>query len=72
MGATMNGPLSVAVQDPVSGAALVPPHEPPVPSYLEQVYWWAYVHPNAVHVFERDWLVNAILFGIGRPPATLA
>jgi ubiquinone/menaquinone biosynthesis C-methylase UbiE len=34
-----------------------------VPRYLEQVYWWAYVHPNAVHVFERDWLVNAILFG---------
>jgi ubiquinone/menaquinone biosynthesis C-methylase UbiE len=34
-----------------------------VPRYLEQVYWWAYVHPNAVHVFEREWLVNAILFG---------
>jgi ubiquinone/menaquinone biosynthesis C-methylase UbiE len=27
------------------------------------VYWWAYVHPHAVHVFEREWLVNAILFG---------
>jgi ubiquinone/menaquinone biosynthesis C-methylase UbiE len=27
------------------------------------VYWWAYVHPKAVHVFEREWLVNAILFG---------
>ncbi len=36
---------------------------PPIPSYLEQVYWWAYVHPNAVHLFEREWLVNAILFG---------
>jgi ubiquinone/menaquinone biosynthesis C-methylase UbiE len=36
---------------------------PPVPGYLEQVYWWAYVHPRAVHLFERDWLVNAILFG---------
>lgn len=36
---------------------------PVVPSYLEQVYWWAYVHPNAVNVFERDWLVNTILFG---------
>jgi ubiquinone/menaquinone biosynthesis C-methylase UbiE len=34
-----------------------------VPKYLDQVYWWAYVHPNAVQVFERDWLVNAILFG---------
>jgi ubiquinone/menaquinone biosynthesis C-methylase UbiE len=27
------------------------------------VYWWAYVHPNAVHLFEREWLVNLILFG---------
>ena len=35
----------------------------PIPHYLEQVYWWAYVHPKAVHVFEREWLVNAILFG---------
>lgn len=34
-----------------------------IPNYLQQVYWWAYVHPKAVHVFERDWLVNAILFG---------
>ena len=37
--------------------ALVTPH------YLEQTYWWAYVHPNAVQVFEREWLVNLILFG---------
>ncbi|MDH3209600.1 MAG: rhodoquinone biosynthesis methyltransferase RquA [Burkholderiaceae bacterium] len=35
----------------------------PIPRYLEQVYWWAYVHPSAVHLFEREWLVNAILFG---------
>lgn len=34
-----------------------------IPRYLEAVYWWAYVHPKAVRVFERDWLVNTILFG---------
>ncbi|WP_234814727.1 rhodoquinone biosynthesis methyltransferase RquA [Noviherbaspirillum denitrificans] len=34
-----------------------------VPAYLQKVYWWAYVHPNAVRVFEREWLVNLILFG---------
>lgn len=34
-----------------------------VPAYLEQLYWWAYVHPNAVRLFERGWLVNLILFG---------
>ncbi len=39
------------------------PRVPPIPRYLEQAYWWAYVHPRAVHTFEREWLVNAILFG---------
>ena len=36
---------------------------PAIPTYLEQHYWWAYVHPKAVRVFEREWLVNLILFG---------
>ena len=35
----------------------------PVPSYLSRVYWWAYVHPRAIHFFERQWLVNLILWG---------
>lgn len=34
-----------------------------VPDYLKQTYWWAYVHPKAVYVFERQWLVNLILWG---------
>src|SRR5207344_2791816 len=37
--------------------------ELPVPPYLRQTYWWAYVHPNAVRFFERQWLVNLILWG---------
>jgi len=36
---------------------------PAVPKYLEQTYWWAYVHPHAVQLFERGWLISAILFG---------
>ncbi len=47
----------------VAGPALAPARTLPIPRYLEQVYWWAYVHPNAVQVFEREWLVNLILFG---------
>lgn len=35
----------------------------PIPAYLEETYWWAYVHPWAVRIFERDWLVNLILLG---------
>ena len=34
-----------------------------VPGYLTETYWWAYVHPRAVRVFEREWLVNVILWG---------
>ena len=33
------------------------------PAYLLEIYWWAYAHPNAVRVFEREWLINAILWG---------
>lgn len=46
-----------------SAPALTPKLTLPIPRYLEQVYWWAYVHPKAVHLFEREWLVNLILFG---------
>jgi ubiquinone/menaquinone biosynthesis C-methylase UbiE len=34
-----------------------------IPSYLSDTYWWAYIHPSAVSIFERQWLVNAILWG---------
>lgn len=34
-----------------------------VPYYLQAHYWWAYVHPSAVKVFERQWLVNLVLWG---------
>jgi len=43
-----------------SGAPITPP---PIPDYLQDTYWWAYVHPKSVWVFEREWLVNLILWG---------
>jgi ubiquinone/menaquinone biosynthesis C-methylase UbiE len=39
------------------------PAELEVPHYLNAHYWWAYIHPTAVHVFERQWLINLILWG---------
>lgn len=36
---------------------------PEIPDYLKTVYWWAYLHPNAVRLFEREWLINLILWG---------
>jgi ubiquinone/menaquinone biosynthesis C-methylase UbiE len=35
----------------------------PIPAYLEETYWWAYVHPNAIAFFDRQWIVNLILMG---------
>lgn len=52
---------------PKQSAALASPESSfrpvPIPEYLQKTYWWAYVHPNAVRVFERQWLVNLILWG---------
>lgn len=35
----------------------------PIPDYLQKNYWWAYVHPRGVRFFDREWIVNLILFG---------
>jgi ubiquinone/menaquinone biosynthesis C-methylase UbiE len=40
-----------------------PAHHVTIPHYLTAHYWWAYVHPRAVWFFERQWLVNLILWG---------
>jgi len=53
---------SVAALFPSSHHPL-PVTDPEIPGYLQKVYWWAYVHPNAVRLFEREWLVNLILWG---------
>ncbi|MDD2923773.1 rhodoquinone biosynthesis methyltransferase RquA [Rhodoferax sp.] len=56
---------SGVIQRENSLAAVAPLNRAPVivPDYLEKTYWWAYTHPNAVRVFERQWLVNLILWG---------
>ncbi len=34
-----------------------------IPDYLRETYWWAYLHPRAVKIFEHQWIVNLILWG---------
>jgi len=34
-----------------------------IPHYLTAHYTWAYIHPMAVKFFERQWLVNLLLWG---------
>jgi ubiquinone/menaquinone biosynthesis C-methylase UbiE len=36
---------------------------PAIPAYLEDTYWWAYLRPRSIWLFEREWLVNLILWG---------
>lgn len=40
-----------------------PAKEISTPDYLESTYWWAYVRPWAVTIFEREWLIDLILWG---------
>jgi len=51
------------LEAPTAGPGRPVPAAVPVPLYLEQTYWWAYLHPRAVRFFERQWLVNLILLG---------
>jgi ubiquinone/menaquinone biosynthesis C-methylase UbiE len=39
------------------------PATPEIPDYLQETYWWAYLHPKALKFFEREWMVNLILWG---------
>jgi hypothetical protein len=65
------GPLSSPVAALAAGAGKA---EHRIPDYLNEVYWWTYVHPRAVRFFERQWLVNLILWGkyVTMRDATLA
>jgi ubiquinone/menaquinone biosynthesis C-methylase UbiE len=39
------------------------PGLPGIPEYLTEIYWWAYIHPRAVRLFDRMMAVDLILFG---------
>jgi len=44
-------------------ALSVAPAAPAIPEYLQDTYWWAYLHPKSFYYFEREWVVNLILWG---------
>lgn len=54
---------SVHGAEPDSTLALAALAPATIPAYLQNTYWWAYLHPRAVRIFERQWLVNLILWG---------
>ncbi len=59
----MNPPRNPALDDALTRVLPEALSDVPVPSYLHDTYWWAYVHPRAVRFFECQWLVNLILWG---------
>lgn len=46
-----------------AAAQAVPVTPPSIPDYLQDTYWWAYLHPKSFWFFEREWVVNLILWG---------
>ena len=52
---------NLAVKEPV--LSVQENTTPSIPNYLQVAYWWAYIDPRGVKIFERQWLVNLILWG---------
>ena len=55
--------LTAAAKETISAAGPGGPAVQTLPTYLTSHYWWAYVHPRGIRVFERQWLINLILWG---------
>lgn len=41
----------------------IPASHPPIPDYLRNVYWWAYVQKSSIRLLDRQFLVNVVLWG---------
>jgi ubiquinone/menaquinone biosynthesis C-methylase UbiE len=54
--ALVSAPTETAHPDSSGSAVAIPP-------YLSKHYWWAYIHPRAIRFFDRQWIVNLILWG---------
>ena len=37
--------------------------QPGIPAYLEKTYWWAYLRPASIRIFDKMPVVSAILWG---------
>jgi ubiquinone/menaquinone biosynthesis C-methylase UbiE len=61
MNITVKRPQDQAGNDTGHGLSLASPAE--IPAYLRLVYWWAYIHPTGVRLFDRPWVTNLILWG---------
>lgn len=42
---------------------IITTYEPPIPNYLTDVYWWAYVQKPSIQFLDNQFLVNMVLWG---------
>lgn len=49
--------------EPVAAPATPASADTGIPAYLRDTYTWAYLRPASLAVFDRHWMVNAILLG---------
>jgi len=61
----MKSEESLVIEEPVCNSPFVfeVNKDIKIPPYLHETYWWAYLHPNGVKLFDSTWMVNSILFG---------
>lgn len=60
---TENYPYDTGEHADQEGGNVIPMVPPSIPDYLQDTYWWAYLHPKSFWFFEREWVVNLILWG---------
>ena len=46
--------------------------QPELPEYMEKTYWWAYLRPTSIRIFDRRPVVSAILWGQYRKLSDMA
>lgn len=57
---------AVPIAAPMATRVVARETVPPVPDYLREVYYWAYLDPLNVRLLDRDLVVSAILWGNNR------
>ncbi|MGZ8403904.1 MAG: hypothetical protein ACXWVR_11770, partial [Rhodoplanes sp.] len=59
--AALHAPVSARAEARPSKSSYIPAVA--IPPYLSKHYWWAYIDPRAIRFFDRQWIINLILWG---------
>lgn len=59
--AALHAPVSARAEARPSKSSYIPAVA--IPPYLSKHYWWAYIDPRAIRFFDRQWIINLVLWG---------